>query len=357
MKRDICIVLTPFQLDQLKRVAEQFKLGLKKPLIFHAGIIPPDDILSLFGQLNPELVALPAEEISLNRLLRNPFKEIPLHRKMIKRLKSFVSSNRNSVLECDRLFIGTEKDIFTQLLLSNLKRNQTAFELHAIEEGTGFYSVQSAKDRLLKMIYPVLSPLLFGAALDYFRTLGTHPRIEVVYARFPDELPYKSANTTYLLIRPEQRENQHNPGKKWLVFTSPLSEDGHLEQGVEKSFLQELFAVFSSAEISVDVKAHPREGLKKYESFAGENIVVLPANQSGENIDYFDYGNILHFGSSLILDIFQSGYPLEHVTTLDMEYTEQPLSRKLFEQGNRIRLNDKDALVKLRKVIESGHVE
>ncbi|WP_027076560.1 polysialyltransferase family glycosyltransferase [Maribacter antarcticus] len=308
--KNIIIVLTPFQKDTMERLFENL-FKQKSTLIYHSEH-------TSFKTYNSEILTINNFKFSKNRLLNYKYyleckKAIAIIRKEINGLEA-----KYSFHEKLNMYIGSEKDIFTQMFLQTPFINSKLNDLIAIEEGLGYYKYKSNwKITLTKYVYQCLTPLLFKEKLKYIYTLGLYPRINKVYARLPQMLPIKRENVEYLSIDATKRKvtkkyNAHS--NKILIFSLP-NQDYDLNE-------EEKFRIFSKLINSfvgkaIIIKPHPRENALLFDRFSNnKDVQILRKDEIGESIDYFEFEKIFNFSSSVIIDILTTGYPKKAVHTI-----------------------------------------
>jgi hypothetical protein len=222
--------------------------------------------------------------------------------------------------EIEHLVLFSEKSLFSQILLQGLKSRVTVW---SIDEGLGHYVLPFKNDNLKKIIYRLLTPLLFGFRYEYFRVLGTHPRIDKLVLRLPKNrhVPQnKSKIIDYRTIVPfVEKNNTGNikaKSKSVLLLTIPNEVVKYSEARIQK--VEEIIDFFKRRNYAIFIKPHPRESLKKYEQI--ENITILDKSIAFEDIDYSMYDYIISDISSSMLDLLSSGYPKNNVIFFNLEY-------------------------------------
>lgn len=308
--KNIIIVLTPFQKDTMERLFENL-FKETSTLIYHSEH-------TSFKRYNSEVLRINDFKFSRNRLLNYQYyleckKAIAIIRKEINGLET-----RYSFHEKLNVYIGSEKDIFTQMLLQTPFINSKLIDLIAIEEGLGYYKYKSNwKITLTKYVYQYLTPLLFKEKLKYVYTLGLYPRINKVYARLPEMLPIKRKNVEYLGInvtREKVGRKYNARSNKVLIFSLP-NQDYELNDDEKFRIFSKLIDSFE--EKAIVIKPHPRENTLFFDRFSdNKNVYVLRKDEVGENINYFEFEKIFNFSSSVIIDILTTGYPKKAVHTI-----------------------------------------
>src|SRR5699024_10374621 len=109
------------------------------------------------------------------------------------------------------VYIGSEKEIYTQFLLSKLFNSKNNNTLIAFDEGSGFYRTQNQlKTFYCNLFYMIFSFILFGEKINYVYTLVTDRRINIVCARLPHLLPIRRKNTKYIHMDPLREGGNRN---------------------------------------------------------------------------------------------------------------------------------------------------
>jgi hypothetical protein len=314
------IFLTPFHLRQYNNL----NINRNNEILFVSNQIS-FDFVKCFFDLKKVIVF---EEINFRKkdLLKYPFKKIIEYRNAIKKYKQFVNKCISLLLtnkyldEPVNVYIFSEKHIFVQILISNLKK-VTKCKVIEIDEGIGFYLKNDFLDYILKILYPIVNYLLLGFPYRYYKVLGTSTFIDELYVRFPEFICGKRKCQVYKLDC-KKVQNQHfiSSDNKLLLLTSPLSEDRILSEKKEIKLIEKVVFAAVKAGYNVFIKPHPRENIDKYR-FLKENYkqhISLLTEILSEEINYFEYKYIINFGSSSVLDIFSSNFPLKNIITIDI---------------------------------------
>jgi len=258
---------------------------------------------------------------SFQDIKEQPFKYFSIYRKRISNMRRFIYKELSqfSIGTELSIFIGTEKDNFTQIFLNQVyKIKKTRIKLIAVEEGSGFYRSEKFKDKLKQIFYRLFTPVLFNEKLEYHRQLGTDNRINEIYARLPELIPqhknsHKIKYHRYNLGRPPDSGKAIVGGI--LIFSFP-NKNYPITDIQKREILEDLIKSLSQGQ-PVYIKPHPREDLNVISSL--ENVVVLDKNYSGEEIEYFDYSRIINFSSSIVIDLLSSGYPSGRIYTINLD--------------------------------------
>jgi hypothetical protein len=261
---------------------------------------------------------------------KSPIKKLLEYRREIKNYKGFIKQFLNNLVLDKKLtlYIFTEKDVFVQIFINQVKKISNCTVI-AIDEGMGFYLKNNWKDYILKIIYPIICFLLFGFPYKYYKVLGTSNFIDVLYLRLPEFIYGKRKCKIYKINYYQtfisfeiSDDNQNN---SVLLLTSPFSEDRVLSLEDEIGLIQRIINFLENRKYIISIKPHPRENKCKYDFLKGNrNIIFLEKEIISEEINYFKYKFIINFTSSAIIDIMLSGYPLSKVITIDLnKYTKK----------------------------------
>ena len=338
MVKNIFIIITPFQLAMMKQV-----FGKE---------INREDSLILFSEnveLNSNKSALKEQVdfggFSIHELKKHPLTTIKTYRSKLKAIKlKIIRMLDGREIELSKVIIGTDKDNFTQVFLEvifskyvNLNRK---FELHAVEEGLGYYMKEGPKDTILKILYRWLTPSLFGQRIEYHKLLATDKRIDTIHMRLPElrprtkskdgitvqQIPFKSRNLA---------KSSKGDGKKVLIYSFPNQDYAISDQekyDIYKTLIDKLKGY------DIFVKPHPRESIAIFDRFP--EIGLLPGKMIAEEMNYFEYSKIVNFTSSVIIDILQNDYPADQVYTIFMK----SVGFSLFDSTRCIWINKLDQL-------------
>ena len=219
-----------------------------------------------------------------------------------------------------KIVICSDSDIFTQLMLNSLFKQDNKRELIAIEEGLGFYLRTTLKDKLFALIYKVLTPILFGSKLYYVKRMGVYPKIKTIYVRDITLLPKKLKNIDkYKEFSLNRVLADKKPIMKGVIlFFSFPDQDYQMDESIKYKLILEIANFAKKRNKVLTIKPHPRENIRP-EKFKGlTNIVILDKSIVGESLDYYDYEFIINFFSSIILDIVEYDYPKSNLLTIGL---------------------------------------
>ena len=311
--KNIFIVLTPFQKSTMLQLFNPL-FNERSTLVFHSEH-------TTFNDYNCEIASINNFKFSRKKLLNYKFYQES--KKAIARIRDEINDMEHLYKLGKKLniYIGSEKDIFTQMFLNTSFIAVRLKDLIAVEEGLGYYKYDpSIKIKFTKLAYKYLAPLLFKEKLNFIYTLGVDPRINKVYARLPDMLPIKSNEVTYYSIAKRESwadKKDTIASSKILIFSFPNQDYG--VDGKEKVKIFETL-IESLKEKTIIIKPHPREDSGFFNIFADyENIQVINKDKTGESLNYFEYQKIINFSSSVIIDILTAGYPTKRVYTIFMK--------------------------------------
>jgi hypothetical protein len=311
----IFIVLTPFHLK-----AFYAKYGDK---INNANVIilkgkKLDD--SLFPSHEYNLITIPNLNFSIFKFRKNPISTFLKYRYQIKKL-SYFSEDLLRTNEIDKdviINIGTDRDVFSQIFLDKIFKIQNFKPfLIAFDEGLGFYVGKTFLDHIKKWVYPLLSPILFGVKLRFYKPMGQHQQIKKVYCRYPEFISKKkNINYEKLDIRENKIKGYYNISSgKTLIFSFP-NQDLGIDEKIKIKWISLVNTLLSTEE--THVKLHPDEKKFEIKSLLFANKCTILNNLSIEQINYFDYKYIVNFDSSVVLDILASGYPGDKIITIGL---------------------------------------
>ena len=293
--------------------------------------------------INPEnLIAIPEVKFSVFELRKHFFETVSTYRRQIRFIRQFCKKELNNFnLDSSiTINIGSDRDIFTQVFLNTLfKHNkEKKVKLIAYEEGIGFYDKKNFFEHIKTILYPILSPILFGEKLNFNKPLGTDRRIKEVYCRFPTLIKnngfshYKKLN-----VRENTIEGTYNKdSNKVLVFSFPSSTVDILEQDKIK-WLSILYNKLNTNEFVI--KLHPRE--ENYNiSLIDPNFnwIFLEGQYPIERLNYFEYKYIVNFNSSIIMDVLSSSYPPDKIITIGL-YKKLSIA-SLYDQTTYLNIKD-----------------
>ncbi|MFD2563562.1 polysialyltransferase family glycosyltransferase [Aquimarina rubra] len=301
-----------------------------KKVVFHLfpDLLNREDVLILFSEYVDfdrrylTFERLKSYGFSRRELFNNPFGLLKstLHKvnsikqeiKLLK--KKYAFSNELKVLIC------SDKDIFTQILINKtISKNYPNRRLIAIEEGIGFYSKIKFKDLLLSFSYKMITPILFGIRLHYFKRLGCHPKINDIYLRVPELLDKKRKNLNYIKFFLNTSSNdKRTPSKGTCLLYSFPEQDSKQRVEVKINIIKIIAGYLDQKGKKLVIKPHPRENSEVLISELSEikNVTILDKSVSGEEIDYFEYEQIFNFFSSIIIDILDKKYPPNKLITI-----------------------------------------
>lgn len=308
---NLVIITTPFH----KKVVEKLFPGLindSKTLVLYSKFV---DIDGVSGHKR----ALFDYKFSRSELFSKPIKNYKKTALKLRKAKNeaeiinkeFDFSNTLKVVIC------SDKDIFTQLILNMLFKNNNIIELIAIEEGLGFYIRTTLKDKLFELIYKAVTPVLFGSKLYYIKRLGVHPKINTIYVRDISLLPKKIKYIDkYKEFSLNKTENKKIINQGALLFFSFPEQDYQMKKDVKYNLILEIASFAKKRKKQLIIKPHPRESIDNEKFKLLDNVTVLDKAKLGENLDYFDYEFIINFFSSIILDILENDYPKSNLLTI-----------------------------------------
>lgn len=315
----IFIVITPFHKLVLTQLFPKL-INSNNTLVLISDFVKKDELFC-------EMVPLKKYEFSRSKLFREPFKYLNKTKKDIVEAKediNLIKKNHNLSKDLE-IFIGTDKDVFTQLLLNDLYKCSRVKKLTVVDEGIGFYVNKSMKDELLSLTYKLLTPIFFRSKLYYIKRLGVYPKIDVIYLRTPELLKSKNNKISYIQfnLNNKIKESSEIPKGKVLLFSFP-DQNYNIQKGHKYKIIKEIAFHLNENDRKLIIKPHPRENVNELKAYLSNinNIQILDNNFSGEELDYFDYELIVNFFSSIILDILDRKYPNKRIFTIG--FTNKP---------------------------------
>lgn len=310
---NILLLTTPFHLLMINKC--RFLLKDEPTYLFYSKHLDIAEIEEKFKNIHADFFKIPGFDNSkLPKSMFSLKRRFKLRSYYLELLKYIETIDFNKKIH--NVIIFSEKDLFTQILLKKFKNSN----IIAIDEGTGYYNKDSYKDKIKKILYLVISPLLFsGFTYRYFVVLGTHPSIKEVYIRRPELIYTLREKIEYHQIENDsiRKLSLQTTEKSILVLTSPIYEDEKLPQGEAFDLLRKTMSILSNRGYIVYLKTHPREKIDKYSDLIQEyQLKTIPKNKRSEDLDYFEYSYIVNFFSSSIIDILEKEYPAERIISI-----------------------------------------
>lgn len=310
----VFIVLTPFHKKAFySQYGEQMNQN-------HTLILQDQNIdNSLFLNYDSTILTIPNAEFSIFKFQDGFFKTVKQYRNQVKILQQFCDKLLgNTIFDKNVIInIGTDRDVFTQIFLNKIyKSKYLKPKLFAFDEGLGFYDNKRFTDKIKKLIYPILSPILFNEKLMFYKPMGQDIRIDKVYCRFP-ELITKNGHSVYekIYVRENNNEGSYNSlSNKTLVFSFP-NQDLNIKEELKIEWISAIQDIVRTEQIFV--KFHPREIRPDFEKWPVVKKWTLLEDVTMDNINYFDYKYIANFNSSIVMDLLASGYPSDKIITID----------------------------------------
>ena len=239
---NIAIVLTPFQKHMIGAVDKNL-FDSETTLVFHSKHVS-------FENCNCALERIDGFEFSKRRLFRLDISYFKEAKQAIQRIRGKITGcqMKYSLKDGLNLYIGSEKDVFSQMLLATPSMYRKISNLIAVEEGVGYYKTgRTFNTKLTKVAYKFLTPLLFGERIDYVYTLGLDSNINIVYARMPKLLPKKRNKVEYRQLPGPSKKNKGSYSAstgKILIYSFP-SEDYGIKDREKKKIFQVLIDAFA----------------------------------------------------------------------------------------------------------------
>ena len=318
--KHLFILLTPFQKTVINQLFEE-KLNQENSLILLSEYVNREDSYV-------EQETLKNYEFSRERLFKEPFKYFKITRANVKEAKDHINA-LNSKFDFSpdlEIYLGTDKDVFTQLFLNDLFKNGSNRKLTLVDEGIGYYVKSATKDKVISIIYRLLTPMFFGSKLLYIKQLGVHPKIKTIYLRAPELLKEKRSQINYIQFNLDSKINML-PGKcenKVLLYSFP-NQDYDLSTTFKVNIIKDIALHLKKFNRELIIKPHPRENTSDLEQMllGIDNIRILDHTIQGESLNYFEYELILNFFSSIIIDLIDKKFPKEKIFTIG--FTKNPI--------------------------------
>lgn len=333
MKKIKCIfiILTPFQ---RKNFESFFFENFQEPEV----LIIRSNIVDFFPNFNNQIV-LDIEPFSIFHLIKKPFTEFFNVKKDIESINKVIYRvfNDYNVEKKIDLYIGSEKDNFTQIFLNYLNTYKRVSNIIAVEEGTGYYKKEKFKDKVFKKIFPFFSLLFFNNKINYVKCLGTDKRINIVYSRFPKLLPYKSGKKIYKKLKFLEEDSRichrYDFKKNSVLFFSFPEQDYNKSFSFKKNIYLAIIKKHLLEGQDLFIKPHPRENQLEILKFIKpyNNVHLIDQKILGEKIDFKLYSKIINFSSSIILHLLTINFPTERIITIG--YKKKPMLN-LFHKTN-----------------------
>lgn len=345
---NLFVIHTPFHLVQLERILNDNVIDKKLPsIVFYSIFVNRDSVHELFDYNSCQIFLLPKNTFSLKQLFKNIIVNSVRLNRLIQKYNSiikdvFVNTNFTTVF----LFTGTDKDIFSQTLFYYIDKYCKDVKIIIVDEGLGLYRKKNKYSKWINFLVSKFMKIIFGVPLISIKKLGSHPKSQIIYARYP-ELIYKENNKQYFKIK---FENNIKPkyGNYLLIIGRPIYEDHTLEGEEYHLFLKYLFDAIENTKMlnkfSRFLKPHPRENTDFYKAFAFDDI--LPKT-SFELIGEVPIGMIICFDSSSLFEIIGAGVDINRV--VNIKFSKKSIVSEL------LNLNDiyyDGNLVKFRKSLE-----
>lgn len=317
-KLSIIYVQTPFQWSVAKQIIEQSAFSSRKWLV---ACNPLMSQVLKGEQVKYKLLATDDLEVKFSWRLMSHLR----NRKRLVRNTKLVREKWRDVLrnnELESLFFFSEKNIFIQLLLKEIS---SSTKVWCVDEGTAIYINPKNYDFLLKAIYTLVTPFLIGFKYEFFRVHGTHRRIDFWLVRLPLCMNMKGKEGRVKgfdelgLVKRRVLDSTPNKSRSMLILFSTFSEDSRKSVSEESNMIYTLVEKIVEQGWNVVIKPHPREvNLHKYDSIINNpKVVLLNGISTSEVLDYTDFGGVVNFYSSSVIDLLDSGYPANRIFTFD----------------------------------------
>lgn len=331
----VIILITKYQLSQLSLLANALELQRSSNYIAYSSFIESHELSTLPStKLFPySTKEFQLEPIRLSKrffsILLKPLSIIANYRSIVTRNKKFISTIAEAIPAKNvELIIFNDRDFLTQLSILEFQNNKKLSNVIAIDEGLGYYVKEGMREKSLRVVYKLISRLMLGFDYKFIEQYGTHPSINEVYLRFPNQMTAKKNHIVYhkipsLLSHSKKINVTKRPAL--LFFSTLFSEENYLTVEDEQSFYIFLASEMNRKNMSLVWKPHPRENAAKIEgienilqSELGANYHRFEADVDVESIDYSTFDWVLNIGSTVMLYILESGFPPKHVINLPL---------------------------------------
>lgn len=307
----IFIALTPFHIKSFN-AKYMNSFNQENVLILYESYLETE-----FGnEIKGRIIPLPGLNFRIYDFFETPITSVNKYRHQIGEIRNFCNRILDKVdfSNAITINIGSDRDITTQVFLNCIYKRypKKDIRLNAFDEGSGFYDTKKFFDKIKAILFPILSPMMFGEKLYFNKPMGQDIRIDEVFCRFPQYIT-KNGHSRYtkLDVRENLNRGEYNSNsKKALVFSFPLK-DLNISLSSKQKWL---FSIFNELDVETFViKLHPRE-----EKFDMTSIPVefLSNKFPIQNLNYFDYKYIINFSSSIVMDLLASGYPPDKIITI-----------------------------------------
>lgn len=310
------IVLTPLQLRNTLTV-----LGIEEiDTIFYTENVKLSEISSSLSKA--KLVKIPDNVFRKSDLIRVPFRSLIVYRKLINQFVTIAEQYSIALGKKVNLYCGSDKNLYVQLLALKIKEQGKLSMLISVDEGAGHYCKERPYWRIKDCLYRILSPLLLGVPYDYVDVMGTWKNTNQVWVRWPERLGYCAKDKEYKKIYKQVSQHSllnNSDGKKALVLSSPLATDRFMSEKDEEKLLQNIIQNLKLKGYDIVLKPHPRDTEQKFLPFLKDSYVsMLNGNELAENLPYGEYKLVINFGSSVVMDMLNAGFPPDRIITVDV---------------------------------------
>lgn len=320
MKFDhIFIFLTPFHIDAAKSVYQSELAQDSTLIIYHPRLNVQD--------LHAKKITLPELELKKNNLFMGNITSLKTKVKLLSEEVNRILSVYNFTDDVN-LILGTDRDLFCQFFIQEVKKDFLSSKVILIDEGVGFYYRIRLKDQFLKLIYPFVSHIFLGYRLKHIRPLGSHSLVDIVYLRNMDLLPQRQKNISYRNFNLTRKviPLNHLKGKENILLYSFPDQDYNIGTNFKEQFLQTLSALIKEAGFCLTIKPHPREDVSSLLGLAENNdtVTILDGKVTGESLPFEEFNFIIHFKSSVIFELLNQKYPAKNIIAFGMD--DQPIT-------------------------------
>lgn len=310
------IVLNPLQLKNTLTILENREIDI----VYYTENIDLSEIGIILPQ--SKLIKIPANIFKKDDIFKAPWKTLIHYRKVINHFLEIVEKYLSFLDRKANVYCGSDKNVYVQALTLKLREKGKLSSLISVDEGAGHYCKEKPNGPAKEFLYKLLSKILLGIPYDYVDVMGTWKHVSEIWVRWPEKLGYRAKGKKYFKI-PSQSNykivNKKLNSKNVLILSSPLAMDKFVSIEKEYKILHTIIKNLKNKDCFITIKPHPRDELHKFEKLSNEfQINILNSAEIAENLDYWDYGLVINFGSSVILDMLNVGYPSNRIITLDV---------------------------------------
>ena len=234
--------------------------------------------------------------------------------KKINLIKNFIHKlNINLSIDCS-IYLGSDKQLFNQIFLSIYEFKS----VNLFDEGIGLYRERLLKFKLYDIIYYFFSNLFFGISVHYVQPIGSHPKVNNIYARRKELLQYRRNDINYIDLPYELNKKSKNNNK--VILLLPYNEKLEISIKTMLIHFKSLVMIFIYHGLKVDIKPHPRDSNNYNKIFIDKkNINIINKEILSEKLNLQSYDWIINYRSSSILNLIFSNYKTDKILTISFD--------------------------------------